>query len=505
MKKTKLLLEKEFNIGQADRRLFGSFIEHLGRAVYSGIYEPGHPCADENGFRRDVAQLVKELRIPIVRYPGGNFVSGYCWEDGVGPREQRPHKLDLAWRTLETNEIGVNEFASWCNLVNADLMMAVNLGTRGVQDACNLLEYCNIEKGSYYSDLRRAHGVTDPHNIKTWCLGNEMDGPWQIGHKTAQEYGRLACETARAMRKMDPSVQLVVCGSSIATLPTFPSWEDEVLTHTYDDVDFISMHQYYGNRNGDTADYLAQSLEMDCFIHTVAAVCDYVKAKKRSPKTMMLSFDEWNVWFHSSAEEEDITKNHPWGKAPRLLEDVYTLEDALVVGTLLITLLNHADRVKMACLAQLVNVIAPIMTEPGGPAWKQAIYDPFLHVSRYADGTVLRPACTCDKYDSKNYCDVPYLESTAVWNEASNEITMFAVNRSLNESMELSCKLGGFGCCRVLEHLQISGDDLKAVNGPEKSGVHTVSGDTGFEENGTLCLQLPAASWNVIRIKSGLL
>ncbi len=501
MKKAKLLLEKDFTVGQVDRRLFGSFIEHLGRAVYTGIYEPGHSCADEDGFRGDVVQLVKELHVPIIRYPGGNFVSGYCWEDGVGPTGKRPHKLDLAWRALETNEIGVNEFASWCKLVDAEIMMAVNLGTRGVQDACNLLEYCNIEKGSYYSDLRRAHGVAAPHNIKTWCLGNEMDGPWQIGHKTAQEYGRLACETARAMRKIDPDIQLVVCGSSMSTIPTFPTWEDEILTHTYEDVDFISLHQYYGNRGDDTKEYLAQSLEMDRFIHTVTAVCDYVKAKKRSSKTMQLSFDEWNVWFHSSAEEEDITKNRPWGKAASLLEDVYNLEDALVVGTLLITLLNHADRVKMACLAQLVNAIAPIMTVPGGKAWKQTIYDPFLHASRYANGTVLRPACICDKYDSKNYTDVPYLESTAVWNEDEDEITVFAVNRSLAEPMELACKIGGFGTFRVLEHLQISGNDLKAVNSAEENPVCTVLGDKGFEENGTLYLQLPAASWNVIHMK----
>lgn len=501
MKKAKLLLEKDFSIGQVDRRLFGSFIEHLGRAIYTGIYEPGHPCADENGFRRDVMKLVKELHVPIIRYPGGNFVSGYCWEDGVGPVEKRPHKLDLAWRTLETNEIGVNEFAVWSKLVDAELMMAVNLGTRGVQEACNLLEYCNIEKGSCFSDLRRSHGVTEPHNIKTWCLGNEMDGSWQTGHKTAREYGRLACETARAMRKIDPDIQLVACGSSMPSMPTFPTWEDEVLTQTYEDVDFISLHQYYGNQNHDTKDYLAQSLEMDQFINTVTAVCDYVKAKKRSSKTMQLSFDEWNIWFHSHAEEENITKNHPWGKAPKLLEDVYNLEDALVAGTLLITLINHADRVKIACLAQLVNVIAPIMTEPGKKAWKQTIYDPFLHASRYAHGTVLRPVCKCDKYDSQNHTDVPYLESTAVWNEEEDKIAVFAVNRSLTEPMELECKLGGWGTCRVIEHLQLGGDDLKAVNSADKQSVCTVSGDRGCESEGAFSVCLPPASWNVIRFQ----
>ena len=502
MKKARLLLEKEFQIGQVDRRLFGSFIEHLGRAVYSGIYEPGHPTADANGFRKDVIGLVKELRVPVIRYPGGNFVSGYRWEDGVGPRDKRPSRLDLAWRTLETNEIGVNEFAAWCKLVNADLMMAVNLGTRGVQEACDLLEYCNIEQGTYYSDLRRTHGVASPHNIKTWCLGNEMDGPWQTGHKTAQEYGRLACETARVMRRIDPEIQLVVCGSSMSTMPTFPSWEEEVLSHTYEDVDYLSLHQYYGNRNQDTMDYLAQSLEMDRFIHTVTAVCDYVKAKKRSSKTMPLSFDEWNVWFHSNAADDEMMKNQPWGKSPRLLEDLYTLEDALIVGTLLITLLNNADRVKMACLAQLVNVIAPIMTEPGGRAWRQTIYEPFLHASRYADGVVLRPACICETYNSKNYTDVPYLASSAVWDDKTNIISVFAVNRGLDEPMELMCKLGGFGTYKVLEHLQISGDNLKAVNRAGKNTIHTVSGNIGCEIEGAYSICLPAASWNVIRFQA---
>ena len=375
-RKAKMVLDKEFQIAPIDKRIYGSFIEHLGRAVYEGIYQPGHPSADEDGFRKDVMELVKELDVPIIRYPGGNFVSNFFWEDSVGPVEERPHRLELAWRSLEKNEIGLNEFSKWAKKVNSDVMMAVNLGTRGIADACNLLEYCNHPSGTKYSDLRIRHGVKDPHKIKVWCLGNEMDGPWQIGHKTMEEYGRLAEETAKAMRLIDPDIELVSCGSSNLDMPTFPDWEAVTLSHTYDYVDYISMHQYYGNRDNDSNDFLAQSDDMDTFIRTVIATCDYVKAKKRSKKVMNLSFDEWNVWFHSNAADDDITENHPWQVAPPMLEDIYNFEDSLLVGLMLITLMKHADRVKMACLAQLVNVIAPIMTDAAGGAWKQTIFYP---------------------------------------------------------------------------------------------------------------------------------
>ncbi len=282
--KAKMVVDKEFQISEIDPRVYGSFIEHLGRAVYGGIYEPEHPTADQHGFRQDVLDLVKELQVPIVRYPGGNMVSAYNWEDGVGPKGDRPKRLELAWRVIETNQVGTNEFVDWAKAANTDVMMAVNLGTRGVDAARNLLEYCNHPGGTYWSDLRKSHGYENPHNIKVWCLGNEMDGPWQVGQKTAQEYGRLAYETAKAMRLVDPSIELVTCGSSNSNMPTFPSWEAETLEHTYDVADYISLHQYYGNRSGDTANFLAKSMDMENFIQTVISTCDYIKAKKRSKK-----------------------------------------------------------------------------------------------------------------------------------------------------------------------------------------------------------------------------
>lgn len=500
MNHAKMIVDKDFKISQIDKRVYGSFIEHLGRAVYTGIYEPGHPTADKNGFRQDVLDLVKELRVPIVRYPGGNFVSGYKWEDGVGPREERPARLELAWRTLETNQFGLNEFADWCKLSGTDYMMAVNLGTRGIPEALALLEYCNHPSGTAWSDLRVKHGYKEPHNIRTWCLGNEMDGPWQIGHKTATEYGRLAAETAKAMKMIDPTIELVSCGSSNSKMPTFPDWESETLSHTYDYVDFISMHQYYGNRDNDSANFLACSLEMDAFIKTVISTCDYVKAKKRSGKTLNLSFDEWNVWFHSNADSDDQMANRPWTVAPPILEDNYTFEDALVVGCLLITLLKHADRVKMACLAQLVNVIAPIMTDAGGKAWKQTIFYPYLHASVYGRGTSLQPILESPKYDCKDFTDVPYIESAVTYNEEAGEVTIFAVNRSLTDSISLSCDLRSFSDVKLIEHITLENDDLKAVNSSACEKVAPSRSNATKVDGGKLDTVLNKASWNVIRL-----
>ncbi len=493
----RMIVDKDFTISDIDSRIYGSFIEHLGRAVYGGIYEPEHPLADEQGFRKDVMELVKQLKVPIVRYPGGNMVSGYNWEDGVGPKEDRPRRLELAWRTIETNEVGTNEFVDWAKKVNSEVMMAINLGTRGMDAARNLLEYCNHPGGTYYSDLRKKHGYKAPHNIKTWCLGNEMDGPWQIGQKTAEEYGRIAAETAKVMKLVDPTIQLVSCGSSNTAMPTFPQWEATSLDHTYEFADFVSLHQYYGNRNNDTASYLAYSMDMDHFIKTIISTCDYIKAKKRSKKTMYLSFDEWNVWFHSNEADKQI---EPWSIAPPQLEDIYNFEDALLVGSMLITLLRHSDRVKMACMAQLVNVIAPIMTHNGGGSWKQTIFYPYLHASVYGRGIALQPVVSSPKYDSKEFTDVPYLDTIAVFNPDNEELTVFTVNRSLEDSLQLECDVRSFENYQVLEHIVLEHDDLKAVNTAEQEAVTPHNRGNAVIQDGRVQAELSKHSWNVIRL-----
>lgn len=497
MKKAEIVVDKSFLTGEVDRRIYGSFIEHLGRAVYEGIYQPESPFADEQGFRTDVLNLVRELKVPVVRYPGGNFVSGYHWEDGVGPKEKRPSKLDLAWCVIENNQFGLNEFADWAKKAHTEVMMAVNLGTRGVEDAKNVLEYCNIKGGTYYSDLRRQHGYEAPHDIKLWCLGNEMDGPWQMGHKTADEYGRLAEETGRIMRMVDPSIELVACGSSSLTMPTFGSWEATVLDHCYDQVDYLSLHQYYGNRENNTPDFLANSVGMDEFISSVVSICDYVRAKKHGKKKINLSFDEWNVWYHSNEADKKLEK---WVQAPHQLEDVYNFEDALLVGSMLITLLRHADRVKIACLAQLVNVIAPIMTSDTG-AWRQTIFYPYMHASTMGMGTVLNTIVKSPVYESGNYGDAPYLDSVVIMNEEEETVTIFAVNKDLEEDMEVTCDLRQFSGYQVKEHIVLTHEDMKAENtqvnpnevAPQFNGVSKV-------EDGRLRAVFGKHSWNVIRL-----
>jgi len=498
MQTVKLTAHPDFRIGDIDPRVYGSFIEHLGRAVYGGIYEPGHPTADSDGFRQDVLEMVRELRMPIVRYPGGNFVSGYNWEDGVGPVAERPRRLELAWHTIETNEVGTNEFAAWAKKANTEVMMAVNLGTRGADAARNLVEYCNHPGGTYWSDLRIKHGYKEPHKFKTWCLGNEMDGPWQICHRTAEEYGRIACETAKVMKWVDPSIELVACGSSGSGMPTFPQWEATVLDHTYEHVEYISLHTYYGNKDNNLAGFLARSVDMDRFIKTVAATCDYVKAKKRSKKTVNLSFDEWNVWFHSNAADGEIA---PWQIAPPQLEDIYTVEDALVVGLMLITLLRNADRVKMACLAQLVNVIAPIMTENGGGAWRQTIFYPLLHTSIYGRGAALDLHVQSPTYETKDLGDIPLVDAVATIDEANDTLTIFAVNRSQDGPLSIEGDLRSLPGYKVVEHIILEHTDMLATNSlaaPETVKPHT-GGDASIAE-GSLSAQLPKLSWNVIRL-----
>ncbi|MCR5671430.1 MAG: alpha-N-arabinofuranosidase [Butyrivibrio sp.] len=499
-KKAKIILDKDFVISKVDERIFGSFIEHLGRAVYGGIYEPTHETADELGFRKDVLDLVKELDVPIVRYPGGNFVSGFNWEDSVGPVEKRPKRLDLAWATTETNEVGLHEFSKWAEKAGSSLMYAVNLGTRGPEQARDIVEYANHPSGSKFSDMRIANGKKEPFGIKLWCLGNEMDGPWQMGQKTAKEYGRIANEAAKMMKWVDDSIELVACGSSSSEMPTFGSWEMEMLDECYENVDYVSLHRYYGNPTGDTPGFLARTMDMDAFIKSVAAICDAIKAKKHSDHVVNLSFDEWNVWYHSNEQDEELKKRDKWKEALPLLEDIYNFEDALLVGSILITLLNNSDRVKIACLAQLVNVIAPIMTKNGGGAWAQTIFYPFMHASKYGRGTALRSLTTSPVYSCSDYDNVPYIDTASVVDEEGN-VTVFAVNRDLEADYELEVDLRSFEGLSKVEHIFMHHDDVKAVNTEENpKNVYPEKGNGGSVLGGKALIKLPALSWNVIRI-----
>jgi len=480
------------------RRIFGSFVEHLGRCVYNGIYEPGHPRANEDGFRMDVVELVRELGSSTIRYPGGNFVSGYRWEDGIGPRENRPRRLDLAWHSLETNEVGVDEFARWCRLTGSELMMAVNLGTRGVEAALDLLEYTNHPEGTHLSDLRAKNGSPQPYDVRMWCLGNEMDGDWQVGHMSADDYGKLAARTASAMKMVDPNLELVVCGSSGSGMPTFGEWERVVLEHSYEKVDYISCHAYYEERGGDLASFLASSLDMEYFIQTVVATADHVKHKLRSKKTVNISFDEWNVWYLDVHHESGVIKEG-WPYAPRLLEDVYSVADAVVLGNLLITLLKNSDRVTSASLAQLVNVIAPIMTEPGGDVWRQTTFYPFATTSRLAAGMVLRPDIECATYPTKVHGDAPVIDSVATFDESDGSGAVFLVNRDTENAHTITLDVGELNPTVLHEALTLSDDDVYAKNTlADQNRVTLHPNDSATLEAGTITITLPPVSWSAV-------
>ncbi|KGH45885.1 alpha-L-arabinofuranosidase [Modestobacter caceresii] len=502
MPTAQLTLDPRFTIGAVHRRVFGSFVEHLGRCVYDGLYEPGHPTADEEGFRTDVLELVRELGVSTIRYPGGNFVSGYRWEDGVGPREDRPKRLDLAWHSLETNQVGLHEFARWNDKAGSELMLAVNLGTRGVLEALDLLEYSNVRSGSALSDQRIADGTTEPFGVKMWCLGNEMDGPWQLGHRSAEDYGKIAAQAAKAMRQLDPSVELVVCGSSNSAMPTFGAWERTVLEHTYEDVDFISCHAYYAERNGDLAGFLASAVDMDHFIESVVATADHVKAELRSAKTINIAFDEWNVWYQERFHAEDqITDIEQWPYAPRLLEDAYHVADAVVVGSLLISLLKHADRVTSASLAQLVNVIAPIMTEPGGPAWRQTTFFPFALTSRLARGSALRVELSSETYRTTEHGDVPLVDAVATHDPETGATAVFLVNRAIEGPTTVTVDARSLGDVRVLETHTLNDDDPYAVNTlAEPTRVAPVTNKSAHLQDGVLTIELPPVSWTAVSL-----
>ncbi|WP_203582117.1 arabinosylfuranosidase ArfA [Microbacterium hibisci] len=503
MARTSIVIDRDFTIGDVPRRLFGSFVEHMGRCVYTGIYEPGHPEADERGFRRDVLALVKELGPTVVRYPGGNFVSGYLWEDGVGPVEDRPRRLDGAWHTIETNAFGLHEFVEWAREADVEVMEAVNLGTRGVEEARALVEYANHPGGTYWSDLRRRNGAAEPFDIRLWCLGNELDGPWQIGHKTAHEYGRLAQETAKAMRFVDPTIELVAVGSSNRQMPTFGSWEHTVLTHAYDEVDYVSMHAYYQEHDGDAASFLAEAVDMDEFIEGVVSTIDAVRAAGKHRKRVDISFDEWNVWYQHGLETDDQPHlvSRQWREHPRLIEDTYNVTDAVVVGTFLHSLLRHGDRVRIANQAQLVNVIAPIRSEEGGPAWRQTIFWPFARIAEHARGRILRLAVDAPRVPTAKFGDVPAVDAAATWDEETGRVAVFVANRSLDESHEAVVDLRGLSVTgvRSAEMIRVpdDGDRRTANTQAEPDRVGLVPVEVQLEDDGCR-IPLPPISWAVV-------
>jgi len=496
----RVYLDSRRTLAPLDRNLFGSFLEHLGRAIYEGIYDPGSKLSDSNGFRKDVMDEVRQMGVPIVRYPGGNFVSGYNWLDGVGPKQDRPRVLDKAWNSLNTNQFGTNEFMAWCKGTGTLPLMGLNLGTGTPEDAAALVEYCNVDKGTKWSELRRKHGFAEPYKVKHWCLGNEMDGPWQIGHMTATEYGLKAQDAARQMHYVDPSLQLIACGSSGPFMPTYLEWDREVLEQCYDYVDGLSLHRYVGNTpdetGGDSAKFLAMNLSMEKQIAETVAVCDMVRGHKRSPKKLWLSFDEWNVWYR--ARSGDAVNGHEQ-EAPHLLEEVYNLEDALLVGGFVNTLIRNADRVKLACLAQLINVIAPIMTNANGLV-RQTIYYPYNWALQFARGSVLNLVVESPTYEVKGMGQVPYLDVAGTVDPENGKVSVFVLNRDLAKAHTVELNWQDKAPARVLSSFLLTGDDLKASNtfdAPQRVVPRAL--DKPSITGGRAKFEAPARSYSVIQ------
>ncbi len=510
---TRVVIDSTREISSISPRLFGSFLEHLGRAIYEGIYDPGSKFADAHGFRTDVIAEVKKLGVPIVRYPGGNFVSGYHWLDGVGPKKDRPTVLDRAWDTLETNQFGTDEFMEWAKLVGTEPLLGLNFGTGSAEDAAALVEYCNFAGGTKWSELRRSNGHEQPYGVKYWCLGNEMDGPWQIGHMPAQQYGIKATDAARQMRAVDPAIKLIACGSSGPFMPTYIEWDRTVLEECYEVVDGISLHHYWGNdeeTNHDSRIYMAMNLAMDRQIREIAAVCDTVRAQKRSEKQLWLSFDEWNVWYR--ARGGDFADGH--GKpAPHLLEEPYNLEDALLVGGLANSLIRHSDRVKIACLAQLVNVIAPIATNEDG-ILRHTIYYPYAWALKYARGRALALEPEGPGYDvtvlgrplesvglpQPGFGQVAYVDVAGSIDTESKTATLFLFNRDLENAQDVDLVWRDVTPVAVNEFVSMTGSDLKAGNTfaePNRVVPQTLESPKIGDR---MALTLPARSYSVLSL-----
>ncbi len=491
--KAQILLDVHRTIAPISPLLFGGFTEHMGRCIYEGIYDPASPLADERGLRTDVVAALREQAYTVIRYPGGNFLSGYNWLDGVGPKDQRPRRRDLAWQSLETNQFGANEFMEFCAAIDAAPMLGVNMGTGDIQSAANLVDYCNTPGGTYWADLRIKHGYAKPHNVRYWCVGNEMDGPWQIGHLDAVAYGNKALEAAKMMKWLDPTIETVLCGSSGDGMPTYPDWDRIVLEIAWEHMNYHSMHYYINNNAGDTASYLASAVRFERFVDTMEGTLRYVKAKRRSAHDVYLSWDEWQVW-HSIGGP----MGGQWTEAPHLAEDIYNLEDALVVAQWLNVFLRKSHVLKVACVAQIVNVISWLHTRRD-TLLKQPSFYVFKLVSNMARGDALDVLVKAPLVDTQKHGDVPALDVSASFDAETQQGALFVVNRSQTETLSTDIVWQSEAPRQVTGAYQVAGTDVKAVNTYEHPDT-VVSRQiaVGPIEGNTLSLRLPPLSFTVI-------
>ena len=503
--KARSVINKDYVRGKISDLLYGQYFEPIGRCTHEGMYEPDHPTSNEKGWREDVLEFVREMDITCFRYPGGNLTASYRWEDGVGPREKRPTRLELAWVSIEDNSIGTNEYVEYVKDLGAETLMCFNMGTRGLEAAVDLIEYCNWPSGTYLSDLRREHGYEEPHDIQYWCLGNEVEGPWQIAEHRAEDYGWLCKQTAKAVKRMNPDYQVIASGTSNSNLSTYIDWDLRILDDSYEYIDGLAIHCYTDRRESDTTSrYLAHTAHLEQYLSAIEGACQAIKAKKRSDKDIWLSIDEWNVQSYEMVHlQADRPKRgiKPWMVHPPIIEQTYTMEDALALGLQMIVYLRHCNSIKIACMSLLVNCLAPIMTVKGGPAWRQPIYYPFTHCSKYGRGKALETVVECETYQDELYGEIPYIEAIGTQNEERGEVTFFAVNKH-EDFCQLSCELQGFEDYELIEHIVLSHEDLFAVNTAEdQNNVYPHTTNDTVIDNGVLKSNLEAYSWNVIRLK----
>lgn len=499
MATTTIRLHPDHHNGQIDPRIYGGFLEHLGRAVYEGVYEPGHPSADENGFRKDVLDALAPLAMPIMRYPGGNFVSCYDWREGIGPRSSRKARPDYAWQSIEPNTFGTDEFMKWCKLAHTEPMMAVNLGTAGAKEAAELLEYCNLPTGYRWSDERAKNGSKEPYGVKLWCLGNEMDGPWQAGHVPAEEYARRAQAAGKLMKGLDPTIETVVCGSSARDMPTYLEYDRVALEYGWNDFDYVSAHRYSTNAKNDSPAFLAEGVEIDRVLEDYDGLLNYVRGRKRSDKKVHVSFDEWNVWYRARGHGNESGK---WTVAPHLLEEVYNVEDALVCAQYLHSFIRRADLVKVACIAQIANVIAPILTQgtkAGGKVLKQSIYYPIALLSQNARGLSLRPIISTPTYAAGWRGDAPSVDAAVSYDAAEGSAFVSLVNRDVGNAAEVSLSIEGRKITRVTLAQSLAGD-VKAHNTFERPDVVGLKELKTTVTDGALTLTIPAPGYVATKV-----
>jgi alpha-N-arabinofuranosidase len=498
----RIKIDPDRKIGEISPLIYGNFVEHLGRCVYGGIYDPNSDLADEDGLRKDVIEATKDLNISIIRYPGGNFVSNYHWEDGVGP--DRIPRMELAWQRLETNQFGTNEFVKFTRKVGAEPYFAVNMGTGTIEEARRWVEYSNVKEGPYYAELRKKHGYPEPHNIKYWSLGNEMDGHWQMGHLNVEDYTKKAREAAKLMRMTSPGIEIIAAGSSNYGSDADPDhWNATVLSVLKNHIDYIALHLYLGNPDDDYYGYMSTPMVMNLRTQVVRGMIlrEMQDANRGNRGPIHIAWDEWNVWYRATGGNAVVGE--------RALEERYNLEDALVVAGMLNVFIRNADIVKIANMAQLVNVIAPMFTNEKG-IFRQTIYYPFQLFSTHMRGSALDIFVKTDTYntgefrrnawDSRdNQQNVPYLDVSAALN--NDEVVIAVVNRHKDMAIntEITLQEGSFaGNIRVFE---INGPDLKMKNDFDGERVKTVEKNALNVNGRNFTYSFPAHSLTMLKAK----